>query len=121
MVTVELPYPPSLNHYYRHVGNRTLISRQGRAYREAVVKLVGRLQLKPILGPLDLQIELFPPDRRRRDADNAQKALLDALTHGGVYGDDSQIVHLDTWKRDPVPGGKAIVTIKEMDPAEGNE
>ncbi len=120
MLTIELPYPPSLNHYYRHVGYRTLISRQGRAYREAVVKLVGRLGLVPILGPLDLRIELFPPDRRRRDADNAQKALLDALAHGGVYGDDSQIVHLDTWKRAPVTGGKAVVRIVEI-AAEENE
>ena len=27
---LELPWPPSVNHYYRHVGPRVLISRDGR-------------------------------------------------------------------------------------------
>ncbi len=30
---VELPYPPSVNHYWRRVGDRTLISREGRKFR----------------------------------------------------------------------------------------
>jgi hypothetical protein len=29
--------------------------------------------------------DLAPPDRRRRDIDNVQKPLLDALQHGGAY------------------------------------
>jgi hypothetical protein len=29
---LTLPYPPSVNHYYRRVGPRTLISREGREY-----------------------------------------------------------------------------------------
>ncbi|MGE3805990.1 MAG: RusA family crossover junction endodeoxyribonuclease [Gemmataceae bacterium] len=114
MLTLELPFPPSLNHYYRHIGHATLISRRGRVYRETVIKQVARLRLKPLLGPLDLELELFPPDRRRRDADNFQKCLVDSIQHAGVFKDDSQFVHIEVWKRDPVPGGKAIVRIKEI-------
>jgi crossover junction endodeoxyribonuclease RusA len=69
--------------------------------------------VRPVEGPLEVLIELFPPDRRRRDADNTTKPLLDALQHGGAYADDSQIVHLDTWRRAPVPGGKTIVHIRK--------
>jgi hypothetical protein len=32
-----------------------------------------------------MSIIVHPPDRRRRDIDNVQKALLDALQHGGAY------------------------------------
>ena len=31
---LELPWPPSVNHYYRHVGPRVLISRDGRKRAE---------------------------------------------------------------------------------------
>lgn len=114
MIELELPYPPSVNHYWRHVGARTLISRGGRAFRQAVCALLAARGVRPIVGPLDVRIDLYPPDRRRRDADNLQKALLDALAHGGAYFDDSQIVHLDTWKHGPVPGGKTVVHIQQF-------
>ena len=32
MIEVELPFPPSVNHYHRRVGPRTLISREGRRF-----------------------------------------------------------------------------------------
>ena len=41
-----------------------------------------------------MNIQLFPPDRRRRDIDNVLKPLLDALEHGKAYIDDSQIKKL---------------------------
>jgi Holliday junction resolvase RusA-like endonuclease len=41
MLIPELPFPPSLNHYYRRLGHVTLISRRGRAYRDAVVALLA--------------------------------------------------------------------------------
>jgi crossover junction endodeoxyribonuclease RusA len=114
MLTLELPFPPSVNHYYRHLGHVTLLSRRGRAYRKAVTALLAAQKLQPLAGPLSVIIELYPPDRRRRDIDNAQKGLLDAIAQGGAYRDDSQIVHLETWKCAPVRGGKAIVRIKEL-------
>lgn len=113
MLTLELPFPPSLNHYYRHLGHVTLISRRGRAYREAVVALLAAQGIKPLSGVLDLVVELFPPDRRKRDADNFHKCLSDALQHAGVFHDDSQVVRLEISKHDPVKGGKVIVRIQE--------
>jgi Holliday junction resolvase RusA-like endonuclease len=114
LMEFELPYPPSVNHYWRRVGARTLISRGGRTFRKRVMAILATRGVKPLDGPLEVVIELFPPDRRRRDADNAQKALLDALEHGGAFHDDSQIVHLDTWKRGRVEGGKTLVRIRKL-------
>ena len=112
MIEVELPYPPSVNNYWRHVGPRVLISRRGRAFRKVVRSTLAGLGVRPLTGKLRVHIELHPPDRRRRDVDNALKSLLDALEHGGAYLDDGQIVKLDVEKRQPVTGGKCIVRIE---------
>lgn len=112
MIELELPYPPSVNHLYRHPGPRTLISREGRRYREAVCALLAAARVARFEGPLHIEIELYPPDRRRRDVDNAQKALLDSLQHGGLYRDDSQIAKLEIERREVVPGGRTIVRIE---------
>ncbi|RMF93599.1 MAG: RusA family crossover junction endodeoxyribonuclease, partial [Planctomycetota bacterium] len=79
MIELELPYPPSVNHYWRRVGARTLISRGGRAFRASVCSILAAHGIEPIDGPLCVSIDVHPPDRRRRDIDNLQKALLDAL------------------------------------------
>jgi len=114
MIEVVLPFPPSVNHYYRRVGPRTIISREGRAYREKVCAILACLGLRTMECPLEVEIEVFPPDKRRRDIDNLQKSLLDALEHGGAYKDDSQIVRLVIERRAVVPGGKALVRIRNV-------
>jgi Holliday junction resolvase RusA-like endonuclease len=111
---VELPYPPSVNHYWRRVGPRTLISREGRRFRERVLDILAARPVETLAGPLAVEMEVFPPDRRRRDLDNLQKAVLDALQHGGFYGDDSQGVRLLAEKGPPVAGGKTLVRIRNL-------
>ena len=113
MLQFELPYPPSINHYWRRVGARTLISRGGRAFRAMVCSILTALGIRRLDGPLEVHIKLYPPDHRRRDIDNTQKALLDAMQHGGAYADDSQIVKLTIEKHKPVEGGKTIVRIEK--------
>lgn len=113
-LTLELPYPPSVNHYWRRVGARTLISQEGRRYRSRIASMLALRRLQPMAGPLDVRITIHPPDRRRRDLDNPMKALLDALEHGGAYGDDFQIDHLDIWRGEVVPDGKVTVRITEI-------
>jgi len=116
MITLELPYPPSVNRYYRHVGFRTLISREGRAYRRTVCAILRRAGVRPLEGTLAVGLDLYPPDGRRRDCANALKALLDAMQYGGVYGDDSQIKKLLVVMRDRiVPGGKAVICVMPLD------
>lgn len=114
MIELELPYPPSANHYYRRVGPRTLISREGRRFRERVCLLLAATGVRPLRGPLRIEISIYPPDRRKRDVDNAIKAINDSLEHGGAFEDDSQIEDLRIRRRRPVPGGRAIVRIWSM-------
>ncbi len=114
MLKLTLPFPPSINHYWRRVGNRTIISKAGREFRERVVARLKRKNLDPIDGELAVEIQISPPDRRRRDLDNCLKALLDAMQHGGVYHDDFQIACLMIERLPPVKNGNAIVTIREL-------
>lgn len=115
---VVLPYPPSTNTYWRHpsrgpLAGRHLISEKGRQYRDAVVRLLaqtGNAYGFSAEARLQVQIEAWMPDKRRRDLDNVLKAALDALTHAGVYPDDSQIDSL-TITRAPTVGGMLKVRI----------
>lgn len=114
MLKLNLPYPPSINHYWRRAGNRTIISREGRDYRSRVVDLLRRKRIETITGQLSVEVQVAPPDRRRRDLDNILKALLDSLQHGGAYEDDFQIARLLVERIEPAKNGKAIVTIREL-------
>lgn len=109
---ITLPFPPSVNHYYRHVGPRTLISRDGREYRKAVCAMLG--SVPPFTGRIALAMDAFPPDRRRRDLDNLNKSVQDSLQHAGVYEDDSQIDLLIVRRCRQISNGLANVSIVEF-------
>lgn len=122
VMQIDLPWPPSMNSYWRHLSKgplagRVLISEEGRKYRTAVQQVViaqgchgprgvGQQRIK-----VDLEVRM--PDKRRRDLDNLPKALLDALTHATVWHDDSQIDDLRVWRSDRI-GGFVRVTIEPM-------
>lgn len=109
-VEITIPWPPSVNRYWRSVKGRVLISKEGRQYRGAVVA-ESYLRRWPNFGGarLFLDIEAHPPDKRRRDLDNVLKAALDALEAAGVYANDSQVDLLKIRRREPVAGGKLVV------------
>ena len=111
----ELPYPPSVNHYYRHVGPRVLISREGRRYRERVIAVVRSKSHITLTRDVSLTVELYPPDRRRRDVDNCLKLIFDTLQHAGVMVNDSQVKELHAYMREQVAGGLCYVEIKEKE------
>lgn len=96
LCTLKLPYPPSINSYYGSRGGRQYIRREGREYRDKVMDILVPAfhEYEAYEGPLQVWVEVHLPDRRRRDLDNISKALLDAITHSGVWEDDSQIVDL---------------------------
>lgn len=62
-----------------------------------------------------VSVTLHAPDKRRRDLDNfGGKALLDALTHAGVWLDDSQVRRLSMEWGENVSCGKAVVQIRRI-------
>ncbi len=126
---MELPWPPSVNHYYTEWifgivkqgvqwiccgGRRPTIrmarSKEAEAFRQEVALLVGRV--KRLTGPLMFALVLHEPNNRNHDIDNYNKALFDSLKNAGVYDDDSQIRMLIT-TYGPLcrPNGKVAVRI----------
>lgn len=122
---LTLPFPPSVNTYWRApnkgpLAGRHLISAAGRKYQSdacaAIIEQLRRLP-KPSTTPAAVAIILFPPDQRRRDLDNYNKALFDVLTHAGVWEDDSQVKRMLVEWGPVVPKGKVEITISTFNPA----
>jgi len=88
------------------------ISKEGRQYREAVVFIVSALHHSFGTGRISVSIEACVPDKRRRDLDNMIKAVLDAMQHGGLYADDSQIDELYICRGEMIEGGMLIVDVE---------
>lgn len=126
MIEITLPWPPSVNHYWRTprsgpLSGRTLISEEGRQYRDAVALQVTLQRARHrTTARLRVEIEAWMPDRRRRDLDNLPKAVLDSLTHAGVWADDAQIDDLRIY-RAPLIGGMLKVKIWPMQEATCSE
>jgi crossover junction endodeoxyribonuclease RusA len=106
MFTLEMPYPPSFNHAYTMWQGRRILSAENRQYRQHIRQQVRQAGARTLLGPLAVRLELYPPDLRRRDCDNAEKMILDALQQAGLFVDDSQIVWLLTVKGPIVTNGR---------------
>jgi crossover junction endodeoxyribonuclease RusA len=115
MIEITLPWPPTVNTYWRNFNGRTIISAKGREYRQAVADqvLIQRVA-KHVDYAVKVEIKAYRPDRRRRDLDNLLKALLDSLTHSGVMQDDALIEDLRVYWADEI-GGMVKVTIEGME------
>ncbi|MBC7238568.1 MAG: RusA family crossover junction endodeoxyribonuclease [Chloroflexi bacterium] len=117
-VSIDLPWPPTANRYWRRVNGRTILSRAARQFRKRVRDLW--FVKKYVLGKdgfadteVRVEIDVYPPDRRRRDIDNVVKAVLDALVDVNIIDDDSQVKELRVVRHECIPGGQVRVRITE--------
>jgi crossover junction endodeoxyribonuclease RusA len=117
-----LPWPPSVNSYWRRAGSRMHISHEGRAYRASVAERVmlaraeRRVHGEPaeiLTGRLRVKLTAAPPDRRARDLDNILKSTLDSLEHAQVFVSDSQIDDLRIVREPPNRDGGSVRAIIE--------
>ncbi len=117
--TLRLPWPPSKNGYWRTFRNRQILSVKARAYRvlarEAVESQLGADTALKLSGRLKVRLEFYPPTRCKWDVDGRPGGLLDALTHTGVWGDDSQIDDLRLIRRECLgKPGHVMLTMREL-------
>ena len=102
-----LPYPPSVNTYWRRRGSQYYISDKGQKYRKDVQQIIR--QLKLVIADV--------PDSRRRDLDNILKGLLDSLIHAGFAEDDEQFDDIRVIRGVKVPGGRLGIKLTELENA----
>ena len=80
--TLRLPWPPTLNHLYPTVQGRRVLSTAGKAYHQEVSAAILKQWGIPVVcltARLSLVIEVYPPDKRRRDLSNLVKIIEDSL------------------------------------------
>jgi crossover junction endodeoxyribonuclease RusA len=109
---LNLPYPPSVNTYWRANGKRRFISKEGVAFKKAVIEYVVENELSSLgEARLAVHITVHPRSKRRFDIDNVCKAILDSMMAAGLYDDDSQIDWLTVKRGEQTVGGGCSVII----------
>ena len=111
-----LPFPPSINTYWRNFRGRTILSKAGREYKKAIAEYVVENNV-PKFGESKLKITMIlqPKDKRKMDIDNRIKCVLDSLQEAGVFDDDFQVDELHVMRGEQVKGGKLLLTIEVID------
>ena len=83
-----LPWPVSVNALYRARGRRVYVSARGKAFKQACGIIFAGTKMVYETERVWLDIEVHPPDNRRRDISNLIKIVEDALPW---FTDDSQV------------------------------
>jgi len=119
-LVLSLPFPVSVNAMYRAVKGRSILSEDYRAWKREAGELLNVQRHKPITGPVLVNIDLVPPDKRRHDCDNLCKGLVDLLVaHGVIEADDNRILRgLSVYWRDE--GIPCRVTVTPLAPVRGD-
>ena len=122
MIVLSLPFPPSMNTYWRTFRGMTVLSKQGREFKAAVADYVVEYRV-PKLGDSKLRVSmvLFPRDKRKIDIDNRIKAVLDALQDAGVFNDDFQVDELSIVRGKTIKGGAIRVLIEQIETSGSSE
>lgn len=126
MILLELPYPPTLNHFKKIGATRR--TKRGCLYQTRVnspqtdlfyqqVWIKIRTNKMQSLGKakMSMEIDVHAPDKRKRDIDNVVKCIFDALQRGGLYDDDFQIDRLLVERKNVIVGGAVVVRIAVLD------
>ena len=120
VLTIDVPWPPSINRYWRVWKNRIIISKEGKDYKAHMRKFLHlqlmkeTLPLFPQPAKLECQIIAYPPDLRKRDSDNISKVLLDSLNKI-IWDDDVQLYRIIVEKVYSEEKGYCLVKVKEID------
>jgi crossover junction endodeoxyribonuclease RusA len=94
-ITLDIPWPPSVNHYYgRNAVGGGFKKPEVVAFFAAVrdiVKANDAARFCYEMKRIGMQLTMFPPDNIRRDLDNLKKGIQDAFQKAEMYPDDSRI------------------------------
>lgn len=117
----KLDWPPTVNTYWKptlhgnHGGIGMNLSERGRKYKEkSLLMLLEQKVERGSLGRVEVLVEAYPPDRRKRDLDNILKPLLDVIEDYGIVEDDEQVDIITIRRR--TKGGYVDVHVSEIHP-----
>ena len=83
-----LPWPVSVNSLYKVRGKGLYVSGKGKAFKNACCTIFAGVKMVYETERVWLDIQVYPPDNRRRDISNLIKIVEDSLPW---FKDDSQV------------------------------
>lgn len=92
-------------------GGRWYTPSKTKHYEQLVASCALHAGARPWRHPARLTIEIYWPDNRRRDLDNAAKSIGDGL-NGIAYDDDSQLIELNVSAHLDRITPRAVVTVE---------
>ena len=112
--------PRTTADYEAHVMRAALLCASGAGIGKA--RPVGKAdgaRFAFFAGPVEVELAVFFPDKRRRDLDNAAKSVLDGLQLGrrkgtALLADDDQVVRLVVSKAVDRERPRVEVTVREV-------
>lgn len=120
-IELHLPYPLSVNRYWRNFRGHTVLSKKGREFKQEVAALGLLSKVKIINEPVRVSMLILPKRTRKGaayqrviDVDNGLKCVLDSL-QGVAYIDDNQVKSLRVDYGEPVPNGGCIVWVERLE------
>jgi crossover junction endodeoxyribonuclease RusA len=112
-ISLTLPWPPSINHYWRRAGKVIHVSTEGTRFgRRVGIAVRGQFRSAPIDQPVAVLVEAWGPRASWGDVDNRVKPLLDALTKAELWTDDRLVRDVRIVDRGQCAGGKVVVSIR---------
>lgn len=122
---IILPYPPSLNVYWRNFRGRMVLSSEAKKYKRQVADLFNpnnsdpnaipvTEQLLPTDRAVGLSIDVYRP-RKSGDLDNTLKAILDSL-NGNLYEDDRQVIEIHARRHDDKDNPRVEIGVRFVKP-----
>lgn len=109
MMILILPYPPSINSYWRNFRGRMVKTKEAKQYHQHAALLARAAGLDPVQGDVSITMRVYRP-RKSGDLDNRAKIVLDSL-NGVAYDDDKQIVELHAYRFDDKENPRVEVEI----------
>ena len=108
--TLRLPYPPSTNNLYATVRGRRVLSREGRAFKQAAATIAYAAGFRPVEHDVSVTVRVYRP-AKRGDLDGKLKAVLDSLT-GVAWNDDRQVTHIEAFRFEDKADPRVEIEIK---------
>ncbi|ATW34369.1 MULTISPECIES: RusA family crossover junction endodeoxyribonuclease [Candidatus Williamhamiltonella] len=117
---IELPFPPSVNHYWVRTARRVYLSEAAKRFQRLTAIEVAQSSMKQghrsFPSDVSVALTLYLLDKRVRDVENYPKGVFDALTKAGIWSDDAQVRVMTVKKFDAdnrIKNGKCVVVIED--------
>jgi Holliday junction resolvase RusA-like endonuclease len=113
LITLTLPFPPSINGAYRNVPKIGRVKTKAYKVWEVEASISAKMQAgtAKVDGPYAFHMRADRPDRRRRDLSNLIKVTEDLVVRLGFVEDDSYCQRIKVSWSDAPPRADAQVTV----------